>query len=707
MIALQQAPSPTSFMAQTAATPNSGRPAYNTICDPQLQQQPHALAIYLSNSIRRDVRILAALGAIKETSANLIFSYLPHATTTINDEEVAILQALTCGAASPTPDSTIAVRPPGKSPAAAADAIANSASTVKPASPAAEYLSKDMNVRHIASLPKKSPRQRSETAPLRLIQAASQPYQQQQQQQQRGCGSPPRKDKAQKYEGLGAKIGALFGKFSQDSETSPKPRSVRSNTSVASPLLSPRLKSNKNMPLPAKSAGGTDRKQPDATTLASLAAEEELKLHRLSQQDSSFKSSPRLPLAARGSANQLNPAIEKVESRGGCNELPLGIAARRAVEVTETDAQKFRIPSQGSQHSSTSSNESVSTATIAEYSTHSSDTSSIASGRNTSSSTASIKSSKAWRDVQMALLHDHQPSSVPSSAASSATNSAASTLANRKRSYTHLGLSMESFVTADQHPLPTSTAPSPALSQASSTTRTPQLRRSKPSPNLARFEVKYSGTGTMTEGTSRFTAPTNSLGLMLQSSSASPGPSRSKPLPTPIRAQRHHNSFSVASREPKSPAGRVHGGGLSSIVHSRYAAPAPKPAATGSIVFPSMPTEASQRAMMSASLGSMQQALLKDPAELQAGAQSAPSLPIVALDRKSAGQPLMATAIYNYSSSIKGDLEFAKGDRIAVQSKVNDDWWFGSVVAKHDEYGITAKRTGMFPRSHVALAYQH
>ncbi|KAJ2020098.1 protein that induces appearance of [PIN+] prion when overproduced [Coemansia sp. S680] len=235
------------------------------------------------------------------------------------------------------------------------------------------------------------------------------------------------------------------------------------------------------------------------------------------------------------------------------------------------------------------------------------------------------------------------------SAKSASNSSGASTLTvnTRKRSFTHLGLSMESL---------------PAQPQSAG----PQLRRAKPT-NLTTFQAKL-------------TVPTNSLGLVLQSAT--------KPLPMPTRAQRHHN-------DPKSPT-RINCG-LSSIVNSRYSASSPlsaKPSA-----FPPMPSDACQAAMLSGS----QLSLAREQKDNRRSQQNTKPTPKATdMDSAIASMLVIATSTYDYSSSIKGDLEFVKGERIIVQSKVNDDWWFGSILPESGR-GSTG-RSGMFPRSHVSFS---
>ncbi|KAJ2491811.1 hypothetical protein IWW37_002010 [Coemansia sp. RSA 2050] len=280
--------------------------------------------------------------------------------------------------------------------------------------------------------------------------------------------------------------------------------------------------------------------------------------------------------------------------------------------------------------------------------------------------------------MQTRQLHEQRKPSQNSQHSGTTTQSAsdgssgASTLTanTRKRSFTHLGLSMESL--PSEHP-PQSAGP--------------QLRRAKPTANLATFHAKLTTS----------VAPTNSLGLVLQASSVAP-----KPLPT--RAQRHHNSLSLANKEPKSPTARANYG-LSSIVSSRYSAAASSPLSSKpASAFPPMPSDACQAAMLSGS--STQLSLLAREQKDNRRSQQKPPPVAKALSDSSADSAIasmlvIATSTYDYSSSIKGDLEFVKGERIIVQSKVNDDWWFGSILPESGR-GSTG-RSGMFPRSHVSF----
>ncbi|KAJ2633196.1 hypothetical protein H4R22_000697 [Coemansia sp. RSA 1290] len=231
---------------------------------------------------------------------------------------------------------------------------------------------------------------------------------------------------------------------------------------------------------------------------------------------------------------------------------------------------------------------------------------------------------------------------------SASSRSSVSQAANRKRSFTHLGLSMESLPSA---------APG----------RGPQLRRTKPAARITGPRLAGVGDG------QRLAKPSNSLGLVLQ---ASAQPGHSRPVPAPIRTQRHHASF--GTKEPRSPT-RLHC--LSAIVGNR--ATSPKPA----MAFPPMPSEACQAAMLSesAELPSSQRALSDSE-----------------LDSSQASLIVVATAAYDYASGVKGDLEFSKGERIVIQSKVNDDWWFGSILPVSGR-GSTG-RSGMFPCSHVSVS---
>ncbi|KAJ1939765.1 hypothetical protein FBU59_004012, partial [Linderina macrospora] len=355
----------------------------------QQQQQPkldtQMFAIYLANSVRRDVLHLAALGAIKESDKNAIFSYLPRSIVGIDDEDTLY-----------------------KAPSTPASAYTKSTSKSTTTEP----------TRAIAT-PRRTPRQRSETAPQQQIRATLVP------------NSPTRRDnKAQKFEGLGAKLGALFGKFNVDEtgrRTASSPRS----------------------PKPHQQLGLT-------TTLASLAEEE-------------------------------------------------------AKQMRETDDAFFRKASQGSRRSEKSND----SATIAEYS---SDEGSGNVSQGSVSSLESIKASKVWQEINEAISGD-------SSAASSATSTLATV---RKRSYTHLGVAMEAF----------------AKSSIRTNQVTPQLRRARPVGDLS-SQAKYSGV--MTQGaTHSAAAAASSLGLVLQQPP--------KPLPTPMRGQRHHPNYAGA-KSPRSPPG--------------------------------------------------------------------------------------------------------------------------------------------------------
>ncbi|KAJ2419925.1 hypothetical protein GGF47_004493, partial [Coemansia sp. RSA 2524] len=75
MLALQPSKQPTLLSRLNAA-----EPAY-----------AHPLVVYLSNSIKRDVRLLAAMGALAESGAKVIASYLPHATAEDDIDDTAVL----------------------------------------------------------------------------------------------------------------------------------------------------------------------------------------------------------------------------------------------------------------------------------------------------------------------------------------------------------------------------------------------------------------------------------------------------------------------------------------------------------------------------------------------------------------------------------------------------------------------------------------
>ncbi|KAJ2851513.1 hypothetical protein IWW36_000997 [Coemansia brasiliensis] len=275
--------------------------------------------------------------------------------------------------------------------------------------------------------------------------------------------------------------------------------------------------------------------------------------------------------------------------------------------------------------------------------------------RSLSDAPAHCMALSSHSDGQRKVSHGSSGSSAAASTTvaddsgdSASSRSSVSQAANRKRSFTHLGLSMESLPSA---------APG----------RGPQLRRTKPAARITGPRLAGVGDG------QRLAKPSNSLGLVLQASAAQPNHSR--PIPAPIRTQRHHASF--GTKEPRSPT-RLHC--LSAIVGSR--ATSPKPA----MAFPPMPSEACQAAMLSesAELPSSQRALSDSE-----------------LDSSQASLIVVATAAYDYASGVKGDLEFSKGERIVIQSKVNDDWWFGSILpaAGRNSTG----RSGMFPCSHVSV----
>ncbi|KAJ2084118.1 hypothetical protein H4R24_000327 [Coemansia sp. RSA 988] len=541
MLALQPA-------SQATLLPDLGSPEHG----PDSYAQP--LVVYLSNSIKRDVRLLATMGAITESSAKDICSYLPYAfgDDDHDNDNSAVLRALSPGA--------------GRALAAAGG-------------------------------PKRLARQRSETAPLRpasstALQSRNQlPQPVVQLQFQRGQGSP-RKDKPHRHEGLGARLGAFFNKLASDSETSPR---SKAGASASSP-------------------------RPGSRT----AAAREARAHERSLSDAQ---SPQ-PVSAR---------LPHRVTVSHCHS-PLGIGPKHRQQLLRQDSDQPRKASQSSQRSGASScGNSAASGTIAGYSSADSSASNRSSNRS----------------------------------------SGVSTLAARKRSFTHLGLSMESL------PSDRTAPPTSLLASA----RSPPLRRSKPASNIAALQPNRSPP-VLSEGVARLAAPANSLGLVLQSSATlAPAPRlKARPVPPPIHAQRHHAGPSA--KEPKSPS-RLHCG-LSSIVSPRNVAP-PKSAAP-TMAFPPMPSDACQAAMLSDTA---------PPEPPRTPPSIARALSDSAGDGSLASLVLVATAAYDYTSGVKGDLEFAKGERIVIQSRVNDDWWFGSILPAAGR-GSTG-RSGMFPRSHVSL----
>ncbi|KAJ2888864.1 hypothetical protein IWW38_004869 [Coemansia aciculifera] len=488
---------------------------------------------------------------------------------------------------------------------------------------------------------KKLNRQRSETAPLR-------PTPQQQQQSQR-MPSSPRKEKS-KHEGLGAKLGAFFNKLTLDSETSPRLR-------ITTP--SPRTSAAK-LPFPKAPSSGSPLA---STSLATLAEERHGGAHERSSSEDSSRMSPEYQGECSSSSSASSGEHHRVTHRQTVShcQTSLGVIHTRLLH-------EQRKPSQNSQHSAVSANSATTT------------------------KAASTKSS-----------------SDRSSGASTLTNN------TRKRSFTHLGLSMEFL------PSSSSSEQQPQAVNGGG----PQLRRAKPTTNITTFHAKLTNANALSPHS--VVAPTNSLGLVLQSSSTTSATvAQTKPLPMPARSQRHHNSLSIVHKEPKSPtaaSARVNYG-LSSIVSSRYAT-ASAAAATASSplsakpasAFPPMPSDACQAAMLSGSASTQLSLVRGDQKDLyrrsqpKAAATAAASAvpPPVAkafsdptMDSAIASMLVIATSTYDYSSSIKGDLEFVRGERIIVQSKVNDDWWFGSILPESGR-GSTG-RSGMFPRSHVSFS---
>ncbi|KAJ1796068.1 hypothetical protein LPJ59_003974 [Coemansia sp. RSA 2399] len=551
--------------------------------------EPTALGIrplvaYLCSSIRRDVRLLTAMGCISEQGAKVIASYLPHADDSSDD---AIVQALAARVAEDGP----------LSPESAAAGLSQSVGSLPKDT--------DGDERRLIAQAKKLNRQRSETAPLRPIQTHKQTH-------VRDAGSP-RKEK-QRHEGLGARLGAFFNKLTLDSETSPRARGTKGS-------LTPAVG---KVPFP---------QSPGA--LSFVHSESAL----VSPASSSSSSSSNNDDGRRAHERSLSDTPQ-----------PAGQAPKLPHRVTVSHCQSPALDTQrkashGSRRSGVSSGKA------------SSEVSTLASGRTTAASSRSADRA-----------------------------SGASTLANRKRSFTHLGLSMEA--------LPADAVVRPLSSGAYG----PQLRRAKPATNISMLQAKLGSPTAVTEGMARLAAPSNSLGLVLQSSSAVLAAGKPKPLAVSIRAQRHHSSLSTV-KEPRSPtSARIHCG-LTSIVQSRVAVPC-KSAASSTLAFPPMPSDACQAAMLSAAIPQ------SPPYDADRRAQPTPPPIARALSDSTAdatlvSMALVATAAYDYASGIKGDLEFIRGERIVIQSKVNDDWWFGSIIPEAGR-GSTG-RSGMFPRSHVAL----
>ncbi|KAJ1665454.1 hypothetical protein IW140_003423 [Coemansia sp. RSA 1813] len=532
------------------------------------------LVAYLCGSIRRDVRLLTAMGCISEQGAKVIASYLPHADDPSDDAMVRALEAHVAHDGPLSPASAVAVL-----------------------SQSMGSLPKDTgDERRPIAQAKKLNRQRSETAPLRPVQTHKQ------QAHVRESGSP-RKEK-QRHEGLGARLGAFFNKLTLDSETSPRSRGTKGS-------LTPAIG---KVPFP-QSPGALSFVHSESALVS--PADDGRRAHERSLSDTP------------------QPA-------GHAPRLPHRVTVSHCQSPTRDTQRKS---SHGSRRSGASSGQA------------SSEASTLASGRTTAASNR--LSNRA---------------------------SGASTLANRKRSFTHLGLSMEM--------LPADAALRPLSSGASG----PQLRRAKPAANISALQTKLGSPGAVTEGMARLAAPSNSLGLVLQSSSAALAATKPKPLAVSIRAQRHHSSLSTV-KEPRSPmSARIHCG-LTSIVQSRAAAPC-KSAAPSTLAFPPMPSDACQAAMLSAATP------LSPPHDADRRAKPTPPPIARALsdstsDAALASMALVATAAYDYASGIKGDLEFLRGERIVIQSKVNDDWWFGSILP--DAGRGSTGRSGMFPRSHVAL----
>ncbi|KAJ2858365.1 hypothetical protein GGI22_003326, partial [Coemansia erecta] len=389
--------------------------------------EPTALGIrplvaYLCSSIRRDVRLLTAMGCISEQGAKVIASYLPHADDPSDD---AIVQALAAHVAGDGP----------LSPESAAAGLRQSVSSLPKDTEADER-------RPIAQA-KKLNRQRSETAPLKPIQAHKQTH-------VRDAGSP-RKEK-QRHEGLGARLGAFFNKLTLDSETSPRARGTKGSLTPAvgkvpfpqSPGALSFVHSESVLVSPASNSSSTG-----TNASSSSSNDDGRRAHERSLSDTPQPAghAPRLPHRVTVSHCQ-SPAL---------------------------DTQ--RKASHGSRRSGVSSGKA------------SSEASTLASGRTTAASNRSADRT-----------------------------SGASTLANRKRSFTHLGLSMEA--------LPADAAIRPLSSGACG----PQLRRAKPAANISMLQAKLGSPAAVTEGMARLAAPSNSLGLVLQSSSAALAAGKPKQL---------------------------------------------------------------------------------------------------------------------------------------------------------------------------------
>ncbi|KAJ1938327.1 hypothetical protein GGF37_004851, partial [Kickxella alabastrina] len=616
---------------------STGLPKYSLV-EP-MGHPTNALVVYLSNSIKRDVRLLAAMGLIKESGMKVINSYLPYASaaTSISsgDEESAIMRALSdSNSTLPLNTSLESVQRPASAFDQSVDSLPNMSEDPK---------------RIIAQM-KKLNRQRSETAPLRPVQKHDHsPDQHQSQNQlhqlhlqiQRGPSSP-RKEKTHKHEGLSAKLGAFFNKLTLDAETSPRLKSTKGL--AFTPVNSPRTPGFPAHQLGASAASvafpkypGTMGFQKPASTCG--AANDAAKRSN----ERSLSDAPKSPQISRISAAvKTEPRLTHRVTVSHCQAPALGIAPRQHQQLLRLEQEHLRKASQSSQLSGVSCTDSTATAGY-------SSTDSVRSGSGSGSGSDAASSARS--------------SHISSKA------SKASTLATRKRSFTHLGLSME-LMSADQ-----------GEAQQSTSSRGPQLRRTKPAANISALQAKLVSPCGMSEGMARLAAPTNSLGLVIQTSAAAiAAKPRPLPLATPIRAQRHHNSFSALHKEPKSPTSvaRIQGG-LSSIASSRNPTSPTKAAAPSTLAFPPMPSEACQLAMLSASTGSLQHALAAEQADAQRSAQQTPppylnkAFSESIVDKSLAAMVLVATAAYDYTSSIKGDLEFTRGERIVIQSKVNDD----------------------------------
>ncbi|KAJ2383808.1 hypothetical protein GGI05_005194, partial [Coemansia sp. RSA 2603] len=646
MLTVQQTTQlPQSQQQQTLMSPTSSAtlPKYSLVEPTNHHTNP--LVVYLSNSIRRDVGLLAAMGVIKESGVKVINSYLPFITSNTaissSDEEAAVIRALS--------DSNCTL-PLSSSSGSDSEGDAHMRSSVFAQSAGNLPKASDEPSRPIMQV-KKLNRQRSETAPMRPA-AQSQlpqlhPLAQQQQtaqqplssqaQFQRGPSSP-RKEKMHGHSGLGAKLGAFFNKLTLDSETSPRPKAGGAKGGATStPTASPRtpvLASPYHYQHPGPQPEPGSTKSPSlmsfqlSTAPLDSEAETGASFEARRVHERSFSDAPKAPQLARIGA------VVQSEPRMMAHRVTVSHCQQAAPLERENKTDNQRKPSHGSHVSGASSGASTTTG-------------GYASADSTPSASASNRS------------------------VDRVSGASASTLATRKRSFTHLGLGLDVGLGLSMEAL----SPEQAGS-LQPTARGPQLRRTKPAANIAALQAKLvSPSGGISEGMARLAAPTNSLGLVLQTSTAAmASKAKSKPrqmqlpTPAPIRTQRHHNSFSVMARDPKSPTqtGRMQGG-LAAITGSRHPASptGSKSAAPSTLAFPPMPSDACQAAMLSGSTSSLQLSLVAEQAEMQRRTQQQVVPPPIGkalsdstMDKSIAAMVVVATAAYDYTSSIKGDLEF-------------------------------------------------